>query len=113
MKTDLFLLKYGELALKGLNKPAFEKKLLNTIKRRLSKLGNFSVRCSQSTIYVEPLCEIDTEEVLSVLSKIFGIANICPVVKCEKDLDEIEKTAVELIREYRTTQKTFKVESKR
>ena len=113
MKTDLFLLKYGELALKGLNKPTFEKKLLNTIKRRLAKLGNFSVRCSQSTIYVEPLCEIDTEEVLDLLSKIFGIANICPVVKCEKDLDEIEKTAVELIREYRTTQKSFKVESKR
>ena len=30
-KIDLILLKYGEIALKGLNKPLFEGKLLNNI----------------------------------------------------------------------------------
>ena len=54
-KIDLILLKYGEIALKGLNKPLFEGKLLNNIKSRLEKIGRFSVKKAQSTIYVEPL----------------------------------------------------------
>ena len=51
-KIDLILLKYGEIALKGLNKPLFEGKLLNNIKSRLEKIGKFSVRKAQSTIYL-------------------------------------------------------------
>ena len=49
-KIDLILIKYGEIALKGLNKPVFEQKLLDNIKSRLDSLGHFSVRKAQSTI---------------------------------------------------------------
>ena len=113
MKTDLFLLKYGELALKGLNKPVFEKKLLDNIKVRLKKIGNFNVFAAQSTIYVEPQGEADMEETLASLKKVFGIANICPAVRCAKTLDDIENTAVECLKEEELKGKTFKVEAKR
>ncbi|MBE7012018.1 MAG: tRNA 4-thiouridine(8) synthase ThiI [Ruminococcaceae bacterium] len=113
MKTDLFLLKYGELALKGLNKPVFEKKLLDNIKARLKKIGSFNVFAAQSTIYVEPQGEVDMEDTLKSLKKVFGIANICPAVRCAKTLDEIEKTAVECLSEEELEGKTFKVEAKR
>ncbi len=113
MKTDLFLLKYGEIALKGLNKPIFEKKLLDNIKKRLKKIGDFDVFAAQSTIYVEPKGEVDTDEVLAELKKVFGVANICPAVRCEKDPDAIEKTAVACLEEEDTKGKTFKVEAKR
>ncbi len=113
MKTDLFLLKYGELALKGLNKPIFEKKLLDNIKARLKKIGSFNVFAAQSTIYVEPQDEVDMEETLVSLKKVFGIANICPAVRCAKTLDDIEKTAVECLSEEDIEGKTFKVEAKR
>ena len=113
MKTDLFLLKYGELALKGLNKPVFEKKLLDNIKARLKKIGSFNVFAAQSTIYVEPQGEADMEETLASLKKVFGIANICPAVRCAKTLDDIEKTAVECLKEEDLKGKTFKVEAKR
>ena len=113
MKTDLFLLKYGELALKGLNKPVFEKKLLDNIKARLKKIGTFNVFAAQSTIYVEPQGEADMEETLVSLKKVFGIANICPAVRCAKTLDEIEKTAVECLAQEELKGKTFKVEAKR
>ena len=113
MKTDLFLLKYGELALKGLNKPVFEKKLLDNIKARLKKIGSFNVFAAQSTIYVEPQGEADMEETLTSLKKVFGIANICPAVRCAKTLDDIEKTAVECLKEEDLKGKTFKVEAKR
>ncbi|MBE7032424.1 MAG: tRNA 4-thiouridine(8) synthase ThiI [Ruminococcaceae bacterium] len=113
-KIDLILLKYGEIALKGLNKPLFERKLLDNIKSRLDKVGKFSVRRAQSTVYVEPLDETaDMQEALKVLEKIFGIVNICPVVKCAKDMDSIAKTAVECLESLDTAGKTFKVEAKR
>ncbi len=113
-KIDLILLKYGEIALKGLNKPLFEGKLLNNIKSRLEKIGKFSVRKAQSTVYVEPLEEgLDMEAAVESLTQVFGIVNICPVRKCAKDMESIAKTAIECINDMRTTEKTFKVEAKR
>ncbi len=113
-KIDLILLKYGEIALKGLNKPIFERKLLDNIKSRLDKVGKFSVRRAQSTVYVEPLDDsADMNQALKVLEKIFGIVNICPVVKCEKDMESIAKTAAECLSELDPSGKSFKVESKR
>lgn len=113
-KIDLILLKYGEIALKGLNKPLFEGKLLNNIKSRLEKIGKFGVRKAQSTVYVEPLEEgVDMEAAVESLTQVFGIVNICPVRKCAKDMESIAKTAIECINNMRTTEKTFKVEAKR
>lgn len=113
-KIDLILLKYGEIALKGLNKPLFERKLLDNIKSRLDRVGKFSVRRAQSTVYIEPLDKTaDMCEALNVLEKIFGIVNICPVVKCAKDMDSIAKTAAECVGELNPAGKTFKVEAKR
>ena len=114
-KIDLILVKYGEIALKGLNKPVFEQKLLNNIKSRLDSIGSFTVRKAQSTVYVEPKDEnAPMDEAARALKKVFGIVNICPAVKCEKTLEAIGKTATELLKEeIGEDKKTFKVESKR
>ncbi len=114
-KIDLILIKYGEIALKGLNKPVFEQKLIDNIKSRLDSVGAFGVRKAQSTIYVEPLSDNSPmDEAALRLKKVFGIVNICPAVKCEKTLEGIGKTCVELLKdELDGESKTFKVESKR
>ena len=114
MKADIILLKYGEIALKGLNRPVFEKKLADNVAAAVSSLGRFSIRRSQSTIYVEPLDDgIDMELAVERLSKVFGIVNICPAVKCEKDMASIEKTTIECLSQMELAGKTFKVEAKR
>ncbi len=113
-KVDIVLLKYGEIALKGLNKPMFEQKLLSNISAVLDPIGKFSIKKSQSMIYVEPLEEnADMDEALSRLRKVFGIVNICPAVSCDKDLETIEKTVVECMKELEPEGKSFKVEAKR
>lgn len=113
-KIDLILLKYGEIALKGLNKPLFEAKLVDNIKSRLESIGKFSIKKAQSTIYVEPLGDgVDMELAIKSLTQVFGIVNICPVAKCSKDMESIAKTAIQCVEETRTTEKTFKVEAKR
>lgn len=114
MKADLILLKYGEIALKGLNRPMFEAKLLDNVASSLSKLGKFSIKKSQSTIYVEPLeSGIDMEAAAERLKKVFGIVNICPVKRCEKEFDSICECVIACLKEEELSGKTFKVEAKR
>ena len=61
--NEILLLKLGEVVLKGLNRKAFEDKLMNNVRRRLRRCGSFQVYIRQSTIYVEPNnAECDMEE---------------------------------------------------
>lgn len=114
MKADVVLLKYGEISLKGLNRPVFERKLLSNITKAISPFGKFSVKRSQSTVYVEPVSDdADMEKAIERLSKIFGIVNICPAVKCEKSIEAIEKATLDALKEIEINGKTFKVEAKR
>ena len=69
MAKELILAKYGEMALKGLNRGTFEDILMKNLRRRLKKFGAFKLNRAQSTIYMEPLSEdIDLDEVLEVIS---------------------------------------------
>ena len=59
---ELFLLKLGEIVLKGQNRRVFEDKLKTVTRRRMAKFGTFKVSIVQSTLYVEPLtddCDLD------------------------------------------------------
>ena len=52
---EIFLLKLGEIVLKGANKRQFEDKLRQNVRRRMKPYGNFDVYIMQSTVYVEPV----------------------------------------------------------
>ena len=52
---EIILAKYGEIALKGLNKSQFEAILVKNVKRRLSDLGQFKITRAQSIVFIEPL----------------------------------------------------------
>ena len=52
--NEIFLLKLGEIGLKGQNRKQFEGKLRQNVRRRMSKYGEFDVYIIQSTVYVEP-----------------------------------------------------------
>ena len=52
---EIFLLKLGEIVLKGANKRQFENKLRQNVRRRMRPYGEFDVYILQSTVYVEPL----------------------------------------------------------
>ena len=59
---ELFLLKLGEIVLKGQNRRVFEDKLKTVTRRRMTKFGEFKISIVQSTLYVEPLtddCDLD------------------------------------------------------
>ena len=111
---EIILLKYGEIALKGLNKNSFESIMIKNIKYRLKKIGKFSVTRAQSTVYVEPDEDMnDLSEAVEVLKKIFGIASICRVCVCEKDFSDICTQSVEYLENVLPYARTFKVTAKR
>lgn len=114
MAKELILAKYGEMALKGLNRGTFEDILMKNLRRRLKKFGSFRLNRAQSTIYMEPLSEdIDLDEVLEQLMCVFGIATLCRACVCEKSMEDICEKAVPYLDEALLGAHTFKVEAKR
>ena len=111
---EIVLCKYGEIALKGLNKSAFESMMTKSIKYRLKSLGDINIYRSQSTLYAEPLDEdIDVDEIVERLSKVFGIVKLCRACVLEKDMQQILSQGPEYLADELEAAKTFKVEAKR
>ncbi len=111
---EILLLKLGEIVLKGLNRGAFEKRLMKNVAWRIHDLGKFKIYCLQSTIYVEPEDEgIDMLEVEDRIAKVFGVVSICRAAECPKDMDAIFDTAVKFLGDKLKSAKTFKVDGKR
>lgn len=110
-----FLVKYGEIALKGKNRYIFENILSDHIRRTLKPCGDFRVSKEQGRIFIEPFEDYDEEEVLDRLSRIFGIIGICPVVVLEDmDFERVKEAALSHMKEvYHDFNFTFKVESRR
>ena len=95
---ELFLLKLGEIVLKGQNRRTFEDKLKANTRRRMAVFGDFKVTITQSTLYVEPKNDdCDLDGAWEACGTIFGVAQMCRCRACEKDLDAIFRTVVEYL----------------
>ena len=111
---EIFLLKLGEIVLKGANKRQFEDKLRQNIRRRMRVYGNFDVYLMQSTVYVEPMDEMcDVDGAWDACRSIFGLASLCRCKACDKDIDSIFKAIEEYLGDELDCAESFKVESKR
>lgn len=111
---EVVLAKYGEMALKGLNKRTFEDMLTKNIKRRIKPLGSFICTTAQSTMYITPNDEnADLSDVVDRVGKIFGIATLCRACVCEKDFGDIAEKSVEYLADTLNNARTFKVNAKR
>ena len=111
---EIFLLKLGEIVLKGANKRQFENKLRSNVRRRMRPFGEFDVYLMQSTIYVEPMNEeCDVDGAWDACHSIFGVVSLCRCRPCEKDLDAIFEAIENYLGDDLDCAKSFKVESKR
>ena len=116
MKFHSFLIKYGEIGIKGKNRYIFEDALVRQIRFALKDVdGEFYVHKSYGRLYVDCDGEYDYEETVESLARVFGIVGICPVVRLEdKGFEELKKEVVAYMDEmYPDKNKTFKVEARR
>ena len=116
-EQNIFIVRCGEVALKGMNKPYFERMLVERIGKRLKAAGlsGIDVRRHEGLIFARAPKELDKDAIVKEISKVFGVASISPAVECESDMDKIGEKAVEYMTELieKKGVKTFKVEAKR
>ena len=111
---EIFLLKLGEIVLKGANKRQFESRLRQNVRRRMKKFGEFDVYIMQSTVYVEPKDELaDVDGAWEACRSIFGVVSLCRCRPCEKNPDAIFEAVENYLGDDLDCAKSFKVESKR
>jgi thiamine biosynthesis protein ThiI len=89
----LFLIRYGEIGLKGKNRRFFENALTSNIRKALVGVADCKVNQTHSRNFVE-VQEGDPEAVAKRLSEVFGIVSISPVVIASLDLEDIKRVAL-------------------
>lgn len=115
---NTYMIRYGEIGLKGKNRPAFERRLMNNISRALHHVGSARVMRVYGRILVES--DAQPARVLDKLSKVFGIVGVSPSLRLPLDQEAIFKGALETLKDAAAhTQRaaesplTFKVEARR
>src|SRR5690554_5500975 len=112
MMNQLYLVGYGEIALKGENKPFFFNTLEKNIYNSLKGYRSLEIFREQGRFFVK--VEEDKTQVIDRLRKIFGITFVSPVIQVSKDIEEIKKASITQMSEIIGNEvKTFKVIARR
>ena len=111
MYSDI-ILREGEMVLKGRNRRDFEYRLIKNVKRAVKEFEGVSVERSYGRVYVRNSNE-HTQEIIKRVKLIPGIFNMSPIVKTDKNLDNIKALALDMLTKAIGNKKTFKVEAKR
>ncbi|HAR6037478.1 TPA: tRNA 4-thiouridine(8) synthase ThiI [Staphylococcus pseudintermedius] len=112
MIYDHILVRYGELTLKGGNRKTFVSQLRSNVKRALMPLKGYEVKANRDRMYIQLEPEADIEEMMTRISKVFGVHSISPVLKLEKSMDAVYEHARLFAQNYEAGD-SFKVEVKR
>jgi len=113
----IFIVRCGEVALKGMNKPYFERMLLDRIKKLLKRFDGVTAYRHEGLIFVraDKSLNDDPQSIIRQIGKVFGVASISPAMESESNMEAIGRTAVEYMMQQIEERgiKTFKVEAKR
>ncbi len=105
---NLLLVRYGEIFLKGLNRPYFIRALVRKVRYAVRGMGA-EVWVHDGRIFVRGFN--DLEECISRVTKVFGVHSVCPAVEMPKeDFEAICAQAVEMAKDLKGT---FKVNARR
>ena len=104
---NVLLARFGEVHLKGSNRPYFLRTLVDNVRKAVEDIGGH-VWMAESRIYVSDAGDMD--QCAERVRKVFGIYSVSPAVEMEKDPDAICRQAAEMMKGVRGS---FKVICKR
>ena len=116
MQYQSFLIKYAEIGTKGKNRFMFKDALIKQIRFALREVdGSFEVTKESGRIYVTAEGDYDYDDTIEALKRVFGIADICPMVQIDdRDYENLKKHVVEYMdKVYPDKNLTFKVVARR
>ena len=105
---ELLLVRYGEIFLKGLNRPVFLKALVKRVKAAVAPLGG-TVWLHDGRVFVADAR--DTDECVRRVTKVFGVHSVCPAIEMEKD--SFETVCQQAVKMTEGLSGTFKVSARR
>ena len=110
----LFLIKLGEISLKGLNRGFFEKKLKNNIKLKLHPCRSLLTR-EKGRFYLYVDNSVSDEKIEFILRTTFGVVGFSKALVVEKDWQQMVSAAAELIEKepFADGKGSFRVQSRR
>lgn len=112
MPYSEIMIRYGELSTKGKNKKDFIRKLRSHVQSAISVFPKVNVKSNHDRMYIELNGE-DYEGVKEKLISIFGIQSFSPVLQVDKNMEAIEQAVVQMVTEFYTSGKTFKIGTRR
>lgn len=114
MDTKLYLVRLGEISLKGQNRDYFERKLKDNIKYKIRPYQNRFTK-QKGRLYIEVDSAAPAPMVREALATSFGVVGFSEAIRCVKDMGAISKAAAELTSRpaFLSGTKTFKVETVR
>lgn len=114
-EQNILIVRCGEVALKGMNKPYFEKMLQDRIRRNLRNFKGVEVKRHEGLIFVRAEKDLDIDAIIKETAKVFGVASISKAVEAQSELNAIGQAACEYMQQLINEKgvKTFKVEGKR
>ena len=114
-EQNILIVRCGEVALKGMNKPYFERMLVDRIRRNLKAFKGVDIKRQEGLILIRAEKDLDIDAIIKETAKVFGVASISKAVEAEPELNAIGEAAVEYMMNLIETRgvQTFKVEAKR
>ena len=115
MEKKLYIVRCGEVALKGMNKPYFERVLLERVRKAIECYEDAEARWIDGLMFVRIPADVPEDEVIGRCVKVFGVASVSPAVEAPKDIDAIGRIAAEFMQKIIDEEgiRTFKVKGKR
>lgn len=109
----LILARYGEIHLKGQNRPYFESMLRRNLSSAVKEYGG-QVEFKETRYYIRGVAEERFEEAVAAATRVFGIHSVSPAYATDRELSSIHQLAVTLMEQEAAGRAlSFKVESKR
>ena len=115
MEKKLYIVRCGEVALKGMNKPYFERVLLDRVKKAIECFDDAEAKWVEGLMFVRVPASVPEDDVIAKCVRVFGVASVSPAVEAPKDIDEIGRLAAEFMQKIIDEENvhTFKVKGKR
>ncbi len=105
---EVLQVRFGEIFLKGLNRPVFLRKLVSRVRDAVKDVQGH-VWLNDSRVYVSDMT--DMEEAIRRVTKVFGVHSVCRAIEMEKaDFTAICAQAVEMLKDCKGS---FKVNARR
>ncbi len=98
---DTIIIHYAEIAIKGKNRPWFEKMLIENIRKHLAGLNHGKIKRIFGRLVIQPesLTEKEKEEYRERLRHVFGISSFSFAYSVKPDIEEMKKAVDKLVKE--------------